>query len=124
MTYRLRKNTEAKRRSENMVSQAYDSLFTLAEPPPDAPKKRKKKRKKIKTAVSSDESERPLALTLKKRATPRPAKKEESKGKSSVGSDRYEANDDMDLNTSSHDISRDNDPRSPKDSVNAKQTTS
>jgi hypothetical protein len=142
VTYRLRKNKEAKQRLEDMVSQA-DSLFMLAKPPDGVRRKLKKSRRsapgtrtrarvrakgkhKSKETVSSDDSEQPLALTLKKRAVkvrPRPMEKKVQKGKDS---DHVGAGDDMGRNAVFPDIPlRDNnEPTSPKDSANAEETVS
>lgn len=128
VTYRLRKNAEAKQRLDNMVSHAYDSLFTLAEPPPEIlqnPQKPKmkvpetrarkvqakgkgtKKTSERMTLASSDESEeQPLALALKKRTVavrPRPVKKRKVKSKKFIDSDDSDFADDIGQNVSPSD---------------------
>jgi hypothetical protein len=133
-----------------MVSQAYDSLFTLAEPPPEIPQKpqqpktraRRKVQAKSKgtrktrekmTSASSDESEeQPLALALKKRTVmvrPRPAKKRKVKSKEFIDSDDSDFADDIGQNVSSSDAPLCHDPiHEPLpmgvDSVNAEEAAS
>ncbi len=153
VTYRLRKNAEAKQRLESMVSQAYDSLFTLAEQPPEIPQKpqqpkqRTRARQKVQakgkgtrktltrekmTSASSDESEeQPLALASKKRmvtARPRPAKRK-VKSKEFIDSDDSDFADDIGQNVSSSDAPLCHDPiHEPLpmgvDSVNAEEAAS